>query len=122
ELVASSESGHEYTRACTPEDFYNEDDWYEDFHHGNFAFDDTSPLPEAILDDHGKCFLVSLFTIIKIYLLHRIYCGKEDLRIIKNFIYTFIYCYKILHMFLNKHYILNSQKSLRHGCLFRFFV
>jgi hypothetical protein len=24
--------------------FYNEDDWYEDFHHGNFAFDDTSPL------------------------------------------------------------------------------
>jgi hypothetical protein len=26
------------------EGFYNEDDWYEDFHHGNFAFDDTSPL------------------------------------------------------------------------------
>jgi hypothetical protein len=24
--------------------FYNEDDWYEDFHHGNFAFDDASPL------------------------------------------------------------------------------
>jgi hypothetical protein len=22
----------------------NEDDWYEDFHHGNFAFDDASPL------------------------------------------------------------------------------
>jgi hypothetical protein len=21
-----------------------EDDWYEDFHHGNFAFDDASPL------------------------------------------------------------------------------
>jgi hypothetical protein len=24
--------------------FFNEDDWYEDFHHGNFAFDDASPL------------------------------------------------------------------------------
>ena len=24
------------------EGFYNEDEWYEDFHHGNFAFDDTS--------------------------------------------------------------------------------
>jgi hypothetical protein len=23
---------------------YNDDDWYEDFHHGNFAFDDASPL------------------------------------------------------------------------------
>jgi hypothetical protein len=26
------------------EGFFNEDDWYEDFHHGNFAFDDASPL------------------------------------------------------------------------------
>jgi hypothetical protein len=26
------------------EGFFNEDDWYEDFHHRNFAFDDTSPL------------------------------------------------------------------------------
>jgi hypothetical protein len=26
------------------EGFVNEDDWYEDFHHGNFAFDDASPL------------------------------------------------------------------------------
>jgi hypothetical protein len=23
---------------------YNDDDWYDDFHHGNFAFDDASPL------------------------------------------------------------------------------
>jgi hypothetical protein len=23
---------------------YNVDDWYDDFHHGNFAFDDASPL------------------------------------------------------------------------------
>ena len=22
----------------------NDDEWYDDFHHGNFAFDDTSPL------------------------------------------------------------------------------
>src|SRR5688572_16124776 len=26
------------------EGFLNEDDWYENFHHGNFAFDDASPL------------------------------------------------------------------------------
>jgi hypothetical protein len=26
------------------EGFFNEDDWYENFHHGNFAFDDASPL------------------------------------------------------------------------------
>jgi hypothetical protein len=31
-------------RELHQEGFYNEDDWYEDFHHGNFAFDDTSPL------------------------------------------------------------------------------
>jgi hypothetical protein len=31
-------------RELHQEGFYNEDDWYEDFHHGNFAFDDASPL------------------------------------------------------------------------------
>jgi hypothetical protein len=31
-------------RELHQEDFFNEDDWYEDFHHGNFAFDDASPL------------------------------------------------------------------------------
>jgi hypothetical protein len=31
-------------RELHQEGFYNEDDWYEDFHHGNFSFDDTSPL------------------------------------------------------------------------------
>jgi hypothetical protein len=31
-------------RELHQEGFCNEDDWYEDFHHGNFAFDDTSPL------------------------------------------------------------------------------
>jgi hypothetical protein len=23
---------------------YDDDEWYDDFHHGNFAFDDASPL------------------------------------------------------------------------------
>jgi hypothetical protein len=31
-------------RELHQEGFINEDDWYEDFHHGNFAFDDASPL------------------------------------------------------------------------------
>jgi hypothetical protein len=26
------------------EGFPNEDDWYDNFHHGNFVFDDASPL------------------------------------------------------------------------------
>jgi hypothetical protein len=28
------------------ENSYNDDEWYGDFHHGNFAFDDASPLAE----------------------------------------------------------------------------
>jgi hypothetical protein len=31
-------------RELHQEGFVNEDDWYEDFHHGNFAFDDASPI------------------------------------------------------------------------------
>jgi hypothetical protein len=31
-------------RELRQEGFFNEDDWYEDFHHGKFAFDDASPL------------------------------------------------------------------------------
>ena len=31
-------------RELHQEGFFNEDEWYEDFHHGNFAFDDASPL------------------------------------------------------------------------------
>ena len=31
-------------RELRQEGFFNEDDWYENFHHGNFAFDDASPL------------------------------------------------------------------------------
>ena len=26
------------------ESSFNEDEWYDDFHHGNFTFDDASPL------------------------------------------------------------------------------
>ncbi len=31
-------------RELHQEGFFNENEWYEDFHHGNFAFDDASPL------------------------------------------------------------------------------
>jgi hypothetical protein len=31
-------------RELRPENPYNDDEWYSDFHHGNFAFDDASPL------------------------------------------------------------------------------
>jgi hypothetical protein len=31
-------------RELCQENPYNDDEWYGDFHHGNFAFDDTSPL------------------------------------------------------------------------------
>jgi hypothetical protein len=26
------------------DNLHNDDEWYDDFHHGNFAFDDASPL------------------------------------------------------------------------------
>jgi hypothetical protein len=31
-------------RELRQESLINEDEWYDDFHHGNFAFDDASPL------------------------------------------------------------------------------
>jgi hypothetical protein len=31
-------------RKLRQENSYDDDEWYDDFHHGNFAFDDTSPL------------------------------------------------------------------------------
>jgi hypothetical protein len=31
-------------RELHQENSYNDDEWYSDFHHGNFAFDDASPL------------------------------------------------------------------------------
>jgi hypothetical protein len=41
---ASKEVRHLAQDELHQEGFVNEDDWYEDFHHGNFAFDDASPL------------------------------------------------------------------------------
>jgi hypothetical protein len=32
------------TEELRQDNSYNDDDWYDDFHHGNFAFDDASPL------------------------------------------------------------------------------
>jgi hypothetical protein len=31
-------------RELCQESSFNEDEWYDDFHHGNFTFDDASPL------------------------------------------------------------------------------
>jgi hypothetical protein len=31
-------------RDLRQDNLYNDDEWYDDFHHGNFAFDDASPL------------------------------------------------------------------------------
>jgi hypothetical protein len=43
-LVQDDQSRRLPRRELHQEGFHNEDDWYEDFHHGNFAFDDASPL------------------------------------------------------------------------------
>jgi hypothetical protein len=37
------------------EGFVNEDDWYEDFHHGTFAFDDASPCPRLTNHPSSQC-------------------------------------------------------------------
>jgi hypothetical protein len=31
-------------RELRQDNSYNDDKWYDDFHHGNFSFDDASPL------------------------------------------------------------------------------
>jgi hypothetical protein len=43
-LVQDDQNRRPPRRELHQEGFHNEDDWYEDFHHGNFAFDDASPL------------------------------------------------------------------------------
>jgi hypothetical protein len=35
-------------RELRQDNSYNDDDWYDDFHHRNFAFDDASPLLEEL--------------------------------------------------------------------------
>jgi hypothetical protein len=32
---------------------FNEDEWYDDFNHGTFAFDDASPLAAELHATHG---------------------------------------------------------------------
>jgi hypothetical protein len=46
-------------RELHQEGFYNEDDWYEDFHRGNFAFDDASPLSTELQTTHHGPSLTS---------------------------------------------------------------
>jgi hypothetical protein len=43
-LAQGEQNRRPHHRELHQEGFFNEDDWYEDFHHGNFAFDDASPL------------------------------------------------------------------------------
>jgi hypothetical protein len=43
-LAQDEQNRRPYHRELHKQGFFNEDDWYEDFHHGNFAFDDASPL------------------------------------------------------------------------------
>jgi hypothetical protein len=43
-LAQNEQNRRPQHRELHQEGFFNEDDWYEDFHLGNFAFDDASPL------------------------------------------------------------------------------
>jgi hypothetical protein len=43
-LTQNEQNRRPQHRELHQEGFFNEDDWYENFHHGNFAFDDASPL------------------------------------------------------------------------------
>jgi hypothetical protein len=43
-LAQDEQEQRPHHRELHQEGFFNEDEWYEDFHHGNFAFDDASPL------------------------------------------------------------------------------
>jgi hypothetical protein len=40
-------------RKLRQESPFNEDEWYNDFHHGNFTFDDASPLAAELQATHG---------------------------------------------------------------------
>jgi hypothetical protein len=37
-------------RELRQDNSYDDDEWYDDFHHGNFAFDDASPLSAELQD------------------------------------------------------------------------
>jgi hypothetical protein len=49
-------------RELRQDNSYNDDDWYDDFHHENFAFDDASPLSvelQATHDPHHTSHICS---------------------------------------------------------------
>jgi hypothetical protein len=39
-------------RELCQDNSYNDDEWYDDFHHGNFSFDDASPLAAELQATH----------------------------------------------------------------------
>jgi hypothetical protein len=43
-LTEEDQDRRPHHRELRQENSYNDDEWYGDFHHGNFAFDDASPL------------------------------------------------------------------------------
>jgi hypothetical protein len=43
-LIEEDQDRRPHHRELHQENSYNDDEWYGDFHHGNFAFDDASPL------------------------------------------------------------------------------
>jgi hypothetical protein len=44
DLTQNDQDRRPQHRELRQENSYNDDEWYGDFHHGNFAFDDASPL------------------------------------------------------------------------------
>jgi hypothetical protein len=75
-------------RELHQEGFVNEDDWYEDFHHGNFAFDDASPLSAELpmYDGHSdpKQFLMSYEATISSYGGNTAVMAKSFVMAVKN--------------------------------------
>ena len=43
-LVQDDQDRRPQRRELCQDNSYNDDEWYDDFYHGNFAFDDASPL------------------------------------------------------------------------------
>jgi hypothetical protein len=43
-LIQDDQDRRPQHRELRQESLINDDEWYGDFHHGNFAFDDASPM------------------------------------------------------------------------------
>jgi FtsZ-binding cell division protein ZapB len=43
-LTQDDQDRRPQNRELRQDNSYNDDEWYDDFHHVNFSFDDTSPL------------------------------------------------------------------------------